>query len=193
MSPIASFLGPFVPLIIANPSWDEQLDVALKKGALPARVLNVTWEGSGESLWCWAAIAACVARCYAPNRVVNQCDIASACLEQKCCDPTSNCNQRWRLEHALEKVGHSDGAPPTFDRLEMTAIVRQIDEGNPIGCFIQWIEGGGHFVAIFGYDQNTQDVYVLDPATSFLTLPLETFKYRYEDKGVWMAYYPVRS
>lgn len=187
-----SIFGAFTPLPVPSSGSPDTFDMSPPAALTQTKILPVKWENSGQTFWCWAAVAACIARYYQPGKNFQQCEIAKDCLESPCCTSPSSCNQMWNLEDALDAVGHSAGGP-TFGTLDMTAIAQEINAGRPIGCLIKWEGGRGHFVAICGYDVNTMDVLVLDPASNLRPVPLDVLTYEYDGSGNWDSYYLTRQ
>lgn len=144
---------------------------------------NFRMEQQRETNWCWAAVSASVNDFYRGNPVWSQCAIAASCLGRACCFSPEPCDTRYTLEHPLSVVGHLAGhgyGPLTFPE-----VAGEIDRGAVVCCHIAIDGGGGHFVAIVGYDPVTRDVLVKDPARGDDTLPFDTFVHAYNGTGRW--------
>lgn len=117
-----------------------------------------------QSLWCWAAVAVSVDHYFVPERTLRQCHVARRVLALDCCANHSPCNVAERLTTALTKIGREFTFVP--NALPFPAVREEIDAGRPVCALIQWYGGGGHFVAIYGYDHSAAGhplVHVADP------------------------------
>jgi hypothetical protein len=155
-------------------------------GARPARELAFEIQPQQQNEWCWAAVSTTVALFYAPKSGWTQCSVVNEGLGQAtCCQDggSSACNQPWFLEKALALVGHlaSDfGGALGFDPIR-----EQIDGGRPFGVCIDWTGGGGHVVAIGGYDTEGQVIEVCDSMFGTSHVPLASFPSAYQGGGTW--------
>ena len=124
----------------------------------PARnweVLAFEIQQQERTLWCWAAVAASVARYYEPSSTFTQCIIASAELRKDCVcsgqipDPDP-CNVYGYLASSLFRVGHFAKwialRPATSDQIHA-----EIGNGRPLCARVVWDGGGAHLVVIAGY------------------------------------------
>ncbi len=146
--------------------------------------------------WCWAATSASASYFYDNGTTWAQCKIACSCLTRNdCCGPDPNqCNEPWYLERALTITGNF--LPPLVgDALGINDIIREVDTGKIIGARVKWSNGGGHFVAIYGYDNTLPDpyIYVADPiyGTSFINI--NNFTNNYQGSGQWTHSYYTQS
>jgi hypothetical protein len=152
----------------------------------PARELAFVMEPQLQNEWCWAAVSTSVALYYAPQSGRTQCAVVNDGLEQTtCCQDggSAACNQPYFLEKALAIVGHlaSDfGGALDFDRVRA-----EIDAGRPFGLCIDWKGGGGHVVAVGGYDAQGEMLLVCDSMFGTSHVPLATFPASYQGGGTW--------
>jgi hypothetical protein len=125
--------------------------------------------------------------------------LARVALEQdSCCSgksetPLGACNIPWQLDEALDIVGHLwdwDDDVTEWDDLQDEIG----DDHCPIGVRIGWYGGGGHFVAITGYDVSDTLVRVHDPSNGgYSWVAYATLKTAYKGKGTWTHSYFTTS
>jgi hypothetical protein len=72
-------------------------------------------------------------------------------------------------------------------------IVKEIDNGHMLCARIGWKGGGGHFVAIEGYNYDLKMVAIEDPWYGPSDVTLDTFKNTYKGSGSWTDKYFVKS
>jgi hypothetical protein len=84
-------------------------------------------------------------------------------------------------------VSHGPGSI-TFAKL-----MGEIDKQAVVCCHISWKGGGGHFVAIVGYDTSTGDVFVADPLYGSDIVPYEIFVTSYNGTGTWDYTYLTKA
>ncbi len=130
-------------------------------------ILNFPWEYQDLDFWCWAAVSASVDRYFGVAPQWRQCEIASNCLTKTCCPGSANgpCDIPFYLQNALAFVGHLRllAGPPGF-----AAVRAEIDSQNPVCLRIEWSDGGGHFITIYGYEVDSElgnRYLVADPIT----------------------------
>lgn len=169
--------------------------------------------------WCWAAVAQGVKAYYSgklfPPFYPDQCDIATRTLVTDgmipanitCCDPNlaaQHCHIEYRLEAALEAVGHRSQDPRTILSVQrerrfwppwlLGLLDGEIRNGRVLGILVL-LGGGaslGHFVVVHGYqiDSISRDEYldVADPDIPQLTrnlITLWTLANAYRVIGTW--------
>jgi hypothetical protein len=146
-----------------------------------------------QTNWCWAAVAASVSAFFNPATSWKQCAIVNAELGRNdCCTNSSSlaCNVAWYLEKALTRTNNlrswSSGAG------SMTEIENEINNGYPLCARIGWGGGGGHFVAIDGYNHALEMVAIDDPWSGASDAALTTFETAYLGSGVWTHKYFVK-
>jgi hypothetical protein len=72
----------------------------------------------------------------------------------------------------------------------MATIQHEVDGDLPLGVRIQWAGGGGHFVAIGGYDEANSIVTVLDPLESEpVPVDYDALTSSYDGIGSWSHSY----
>jgi Papain-like cysteine protease AvrRpt2 len=132
--------------------------------------LNFHGELQLADLWCWAAVSASVDHYFNVPPQWRQCEIADGCLHlpAPCCpDPRGGpCDQNHTLQHALSVVDHflNFAPPPTFAQVR-----NEIETHHkPVCLRIEWTDGAGHFVTIYGCDIDpilSERYLVADPIT----------------------------
>lgn len=151
-----------------------------------------------KSNWCWAATSASVSKFYNPFSKWYQCGVVCQTLNRAdcCIFPISNeCNIAYYLEDALKTTGNlklfPNGDEFKTGFLSENEIKNEIDNKYIIGVRIGWKGGGGHFVAIHGYDDTKSELflYVADPIYDKKCLPLSEFIERYRVRGKWTHSY----
>lgn len=155
---LPNFLQPLSPVIPAAAA----MAASPLGGGGPSLVLGM--QTQAQTNWCWAATASSVSMFYNSASPWNQCAIASSCLGQTCCSAPVPlpCNVPYVLDIPLTTSGNLNGQP-IASAWPFLNVQNEINAGRPIGCHIAWAGGGGHFVAISGYDASVGDVYVADP------------------------------
>lgn len=131
---------------------------ALAGGVPP---INMTVPDQRKDEWCWAASCAGVREAF--EHVANDpCILAGEVLTLSCCQDPDSCNRAMALSVALDRLGYF--APPIEDQLDFAAIAAEIQNGNPVCCFIDYGTPIGHFIVISAVDAESESVGVLDPA-----------------------------
>lgn len=166
--------------------------LALVGGAAPGCQLSLTMQRQAESLWCWAAVTVSVSFFYSPASTWTQCSLVSAELgNPSCCTDGSSsaCNMTWTLDTALQRTNNllrwfTGTVPAAGIRAELGAL-------HPICSRIGWNNGGGHFVAITGYQNDgvVEEVTVDDPFYGRSHVALAVFVTAYQNDGVWTHSY----
>jgi len=183
-----SLLSWQVPITgAAAPSWAPAVVVAPPTWQRVA--LNMQWQS--ELWWCWAAVAASVAEYFSPSNAWRQCQVAGATLGNGgCCANPSPCNQQYDLDKALTAVGHFSGL--VASTVSAGALAGELTAGRPIGSRVNWSGGGGHFVAIAGLLQGSQDyIGITDPWYGPSDVTFAAFCGSYQSNGSWDATYLV--
>lgn len=162
--------------------------------------LVFTMQHQQQTNWCWAAVSTSIANFFGTSGPGGgawfQCDVANGELGQTgCCGNggTPACNQDWYLDLALKRVSHLAG-PATSGPASFSYIMNEIDARRPVGVRIGWNDGGGHFVALTGYDETNgaQELDIEDPWYGPSTYDYGTFVSSYQaGAGQWTHTYPV--
>jgi len=187
----------------------EPLDLALSEvepetlGAAPegtGKTLPFTMEMQRSEEWCWAAVAVSVARFYDSGSTWSQCSLVNAeFVVETCCSNGSaeECNQPWYLENGLTRAGHfSEKVDAT---LSLDDLCQEIDNDRPVGCWIAWPDGTGHFVILNGYARNfstepaTEYISVRDPKYGNSDYLYLKFLVSYRKSGSWSLSYLTQS
>jgi hypothetical protein len=177
---LPAFLGPYVQVPLA-----QARKTFAPLGGASAK-LSFAMQKQVQDEWCWAATSSSVCAYYQRPPLQSQCEVASACLGIACCtNPVPGpCNQPYYLDRALGETGNLSGAIIS-GALSLADIATEIDAGRPICCHISWRGGGGHFNAIYGYDDANQDIDLGDPFYGNQTLPLLSLLSNYQSAGTW--------
>lgn len=147
------------------------------------KLAGFTMQRQSEDNWCWAAISASINDYFGGDPAWSQCRVAGACLVLDCCANPGPCDAPHNLEHPLAAVGHL--YRHGYGILTFDEIASAIDMHMIVCCHISWSGGGGHFVAIIGYDPHSEDLLVLDPARGDETVPFASFSTAYNGTGEW--------
>lgn len=181
------FLGPFALVPVPHVAPPKHAAGPVGGGAR-SKVLGLVMQQQMGDFWCWAATASSVSKFYDHQSQWTQCDVASACLAQACCASPKPCDTPFVLEDPLQRTGNLQGSPfpgtATWEQVQT-----EIDAGRVVCCFIDWGDQSGHFVAISGYDRDTNDVVIDDPLYQRDTMPYDVFVSAYEDRGRWTYTY----
>jgi hypothetical protein len=154
------------------------------------RVLAFAMQYQEQSQWCWAATSASVSIYLNTTSKWTQCLIVNNALSQtSCCTQGSSpaCNKSWFLDHALQIVGNFGHM--AVKRAQLSEVVQEIDSNRPLCLRIGWYDGGGHFVAIYGYSGTV--VNVGDPWWGDSAVEFDTFPDTYQTGGKWTHTYWV--
>lgn len=150
------------------------------------RAYELIWQT--QTKWCWAAVAAAIARFYDYNTPWTECKVASSELNLKCCgNDKKKCDQYWNLDKALKRVNHFNmmtGQSVTFNQ-----IVLQLKANRLVAVRLQVKQKSGdygHFAVIAGWhiDQyNTEWITLYDPMKGINVLEFSKLKKNYPTKG----------
>ncbi len=158
------------------------------------RRLSFAMQHQQQTQWCWAAVAANVSAFFDSNTSWTQCTIVNAELDRSdCCShgSSANCNRPWYLDRALSRTGNlqtwSTGARA------LTDVIDEVNAERPLCARIGWSGGGGHFLAIDGYNCELAMVAVDDPWYGASDVTLSTFQTAYQGTGSWTHTYWVQS
>jgi hypothetical protein len=179
---IATFLQPLQ--LLTSP-----MTAASPTGGVPSAsrsLAGFSVQTQLQSQWCWAAVSTSVAVFFGSTGW-SQCQVAADELNPlDCCgaDASTGCNIPWYLDTALQRVGH-------FGRMDassepFTVVQGEINGGRPLGCRIQWVGGGAHFVALGGWSSatdGTEYVDVYDPYYGFVQATYNSFVSSYRTSG----------
>lgn len=162
-------------------------------GAQLVQLQGYVRQQQDETNWCWAAVTSSVNHYYLggnPN-FWTQCAIAAKCLGLDCCQFPYACDVPYYLDASLSCTGNLVSAGP--GAITFAELMGEIDKQMAVCCHISWNGGGGHFVAIVGYDQNTKDVLVADPFYGVDLVPYDTFVSSYNGMGTWDYTYLTKA
>jgi len=177
-----------IRLFVALVQWI----IDLTSGNTIWKRISFTMHHQENTYWCWAATSFSVNRFFNQNSTWTQCSIVNAELERTdCCTngSSSNCNIPWRLEKALQRTGNFSlklrGAG------NIVIIRAEIDFNRPLCVRIGWKGGGGHFIAVDGYNQGLNMVAVDDPWYGASDIDLGVLQTAYQGSGSWTNSYVV--
>ena len=74
----------------------------------------------------------------------------------------------------------------------MADVKNEIDKNRPLCARIGWSGGGGHFVALDGYNQDFDMIAVDDPIYGASDVNLNVFQTAYQGSGTWTHTYRVK-
>jgi len=147
-----------------------------------------------QTNWCWAAVSASVSAFFKPSTTWTQCVTVNAEFGRTdCCTngSSSDCNKAWYLDKGLTRTGNfvsmSAGAGTMAD------VKAEIDNNRPLCARIGWSGGGGHAVALDGYNQDFNMVAVDDPWYGPSDVDLTVFQTAYKGSGTWTHKYKVKG
>lgn len=141
-------------------------------------LLPVIPQKQPNSVWCWATVGSMVsifrAQAIPGTAALSICQVASAALNGPCCGPPVPvpCLRLLDFGQALQKIGLFNGISTTFNFLIPRADIAQ---GLPVGAAVQLIGGPMHCLLIVGFDDVSQSLDAIDPASGIsMTLALAT-------------------
>jgi hypothetical protein len=155
-------------------------------------ILNFDMEQQIKPLWCWAATAKSVSHFYLQSSQWTQCQIASSELAMGCCNNTfpADCDQVWYLDRALTRTNNYSSMD--YSSITWNDILQELRTGRVIGARIQWRDGGGHFVIIYGATEINDEeyLYIDDPAgIGKSVVTFNQFLTNYRGDGKWTHTY----
>jgi hypothetical protein len=199
LSPITNFTAPhtFAALSLtggAPPSGSPPpAGGTLSSGGGPAVYqLSFTIQPQAEDQWCWAAVSVSVCSFYSSTTSWTQCSLVSAELgDPSCCadGSTPGCNRAWTLNTALNRTNNLlNWAVGTVNSAGIQA---ELAASHPLCCRIGWSNGGGHFVAMSGYQNDgvVEEVTIDDPFFGRSHVVLTVFATSYQNDGTWTHSY----
>jgi hypothetical protein len=158
--------------------------------------LPFAMETQKREEWCWAAVSVSVARFYDNATEWRQCSLVSEELGvATCCENVApqECNQPWYLENGLDRVGHF--SQKIDASVSFADLMQEIDQERPVGCWVRWPDGTGHFVVVNGYAQDfsvaptAEYVSIRDPRYGNADYPYLKFLTAYRKVGTWSLSY----
>lgn len=155
------------------------------------RMLDFTMQPQDQSNWCWAAVAASVARFFKRSSTVTQCAVANGQLRRDdCCagGASGPCNVYGLLASSLHRVGHLQRWA-VGKRATLAELTAEIDQARPLCLRVAWFMGGAHFLAVSGYLAGSELVAVEDPWWGQSDVPYDILRTSYQDAGRWTDSY----
>ena len=141
-------------------------------------------ENQCQTQWCWAAVAASVARYYRPASAITQSELVNRELKRtdcSCAVADGRCNEPSYLAPSLDRAGGHLKAWLVGTRATEAELIREIDELRPVCIRVARSDREGHFVVVVGYLPGTDGdddgllLKVEDPDQDIGTVP---FSYR---------------
>lgn len=169
----------------------------LRKGGRPSasacgNPLGFTMQHQEQTQWCWSAVSVSVNLYYTPTSVQTQCAVANTAMGQAtCCQDgsTPQCNQPWFLDQALQIVGNLNAW--SSGKAALPTVKAEIDQCRPFCLRIAWNGGGGHFVAVYGYQG--RHVNIGDPWYGNSVVTYAAFPNTYQGGGTWTDSYTTKG
>lgn len=125
-----------------------------------ATTLKIRGQAQQNSNWCWAATGDSIAAYFGKNVSQNTfCDLAFGYNTRYSCpnDQATLAND----QKAFRALGISSG---TYTRvISASTVNNEIANGRPINTRIEWSSGGGHMMAIYGYDARSGSLDFYNP------------------------------
>ncbi|HYV65480.1 MAG TPA: papain-like cysteine protease family protein [Myxococcales bacterium] len=156
----------------------------------PVAALPYPAELQQYSNWCWAAVGSCTDRFYRGTKI--QCEVAGLQFpDDDCCADAGPCNEPSRLDEVLDALRRlqnwSEGYAAKAD------LQSEIGKKHVVAARIEWNGGGGHFIAMVGYDSPSDIVVVEDPAFGRKEVPFDELRDHYLGKGFWTHTYWTKA
>ena len=147
-----------------------------------------------KSNWCWAAVAASIARYYYPGHNHKPLDVVRHLIDlDKCCGGIGTqckvCNKNWQITDALRFFKINFVTHP--GRCDYRKLCEELDAGFPIVAVIRWRDGQHHFVLITDHKENGR-LLIQDPKSGDHVLPLQQFTFFYLGEGAWVGSFFTR-
>jgi hypothetical protein len=155
--------------------------------------LNFAMQRQQKTNWCWAAVAVSVSKFFKTNTKWIQCRLVNAELGRNdCCGQgeKENCNRVYYLDRALSKTDNLDSWSSGAGNLGH--VMQAVEAGRPLCARVKWSDGGGHFLAIDGYNRDLDMIAVDDPWFGASDWVLSVFQTSYWGSGTWTDRYQVR-
>jgi hypothetical protein len=163
------------------------------RGKVGHEIDKFKMETQSQTQWCWAAVATSLSKFYDKGSSWTQCKLANWRFGSSSCDccaksvPTA-CNKPSSTPEAIAHVGCLN--KNTLGALAFDKIKAEIDAEHPFALSVHWNDGGGHAVAVSGYqDGSTRKLTVNDPWFGTSIVHLDRFPEHYQGGGTWYASY----
>ncbi len=143
---------------------------------------NLSVQRQEQSNWCWLACSASVHNYYDPQHPVSQCGLASNATGLQCCTSPvlPGCNIPGFPSGCLTYLGNRATSFP-INQLSFPQVQTEVNNNRPIVLgYTQEGKAVGHTVVICGYDDNeTANVYVIDPLSGIGLVPFSNLLFTY--------------
>jgi Papain-like cysteine protease AvrRpt2 len=158
---------------------------------LHALQLDLRMEPQQQTNWCWAAVGVSIKKFYRPDSSLLQCELASMEFREDCCSNPKAHDKPWFITNTLKRVGHyKDGEGGSYI-VSMDEVQREIVNGRPIVCKVEWETGGEHYICIRGYIGDRY-LRIEDPLHGTVLWPYDELKTHYLGNGTWTETYRTK-
>lgn len=164
-------------------------------GAAGSNTLAFMMQAQTETQWCWAAVSTSVSKFFDTSSTWSQCTVANnAWSRTDCCSTGASgpCNKPWYLDLALGIVSVFDQMTSSIETFADTK--SEINNGRPLCIRVGWSGGGGHFLAIFGWQETASGeryYRVDDPIYGSQRIRKSKLETSYQGTGTWTHSYYV--
>lgn len=176
-----------MPVPSAMPMGPSAVRSPMDEASVCPNPLPFRSELQQQDNWCWAAVTTCIDTYYRKVKQWTQCKLADLLhSQQNCCSQGSspNCDRPANTGQALRNVGRL--AWEIGFKAGLQDIQWEISHCRPVAVGIQWTDGTGHAVSVYGYD-NIGNIYVADPDDASM---YAVYPYRiYPAGGTWQRTY----
>lgn len=152
--------------------------------------LNFPCVHQQQTNWCWAAVTQAINAF--KGGTATQCQIASGSLGRNdCCTQPGNCNIPYYLDRSLTLYNLLRSMVP--NKYGYNQIRNEISAQKPVGVRLGWNGGGGHFVTVYGYQNNANIGYIAicDPWYGISVQDYINFPNAYQGGATWSTTYLI--
>lgn len=167
---------------------------------LGAALVGFSMQPQCHTNWCWAAVAASVARFFDAASPWTQCKVADKDLGRTDC-----CNFQCHAPNVPSAINRQNSLGSPLNRVRClartsasiasrAALTTELAAGRPVGARTEWEGGGSHFVMITGYSGATGTLRIEDSFAGPSDVDYETFCTSYTiSSGQWTDSYFTKS
>jgi len=177
--------------MINNPCLDLQ---PVNREGDTYKNLELDMQEQSQTQWCWAACGASIGDYYHGQGTYSQCGVANLVqAKTTCCENPSGCNQPAKLDDALKAADSYQSM--VSNSVSFDVLVAQIDANKPVGTRVGWYGGGGHFMAISGYNsKQPKKITIKDPWYGQSVMDYDKYPAQYNGGGNWThTYYTTKE
>lgn len=148
---------------VDNSAQDTHIVLGNDTSSVSGRTsIRVNAQAQQMGNWCWAVTGLITSQALGAGDRMSQNDFCKAGLGVNYYYTCPNrTGQMYNVQRGMRAAGVSNtgraGRTVSFD-----TIARNIDSGAPIPAGYFWTSGGGHMVAIIGYDSSSQEIMIHD-------------------------------